>query len=167
VIFGFIALIVATGFWVLSLAAMRGHQDELAYTADALAGLHGNALRGARAYRTTCASCHGQTGHGVVNMGLPLRGSAFIAQADDDQLHRLIVRGRQASDPASRMRRRMPPRGGNPFLKDAQVHDIIALLRQWNDGHGGTGKGGDAAGPEPTADATKSAAGAKLAFAIH
>lgn len=90
----------------------------------------GDAVRGATAYRASCASCHGPQGDGLANLGLPLHNTPFMQQTSDEQLHAFIVRGRPANDPASQLGRLMPPRGGNPFLSDPQVDDIIAFLRQ-------------------------------------
>jgi heme/copper-type cytochrome/quinol oxidase subunit 3/cytochrome c5 len=120
--------------------------------ADAAARARGDALRGARAYRASCAGCHGREGEGVTNLGLPLVGTPFMRQADDQALRAVIVDGRQPGDSASQMGQLMPPRGGNPFLRDEQIDDIIAFLRQLNGGDADASESAPAAsGPIPDA----------------
>lgn len=84
--------------------------------------------RGATTYAMGCAVCHGSHGEGVVNIGKPLRNSAFVRGQSDSQLHDLIVRGRAPSDPLNTTGALMPPRGA-VGLSDAQVSDVVAYLR--------------------------------------
>ncbi len=89
----------------------------------------GDAAKGKTLYASTCASCHGPEAKGLPNLGKDLTTSAFAKGLSDDELLKFIQKGRPASDPANTTGVDMPPRGGNPALKDADLKDIIAYIR--------------------------------------
>lgn len=86
------------------------------------------AERGKKVFNS-CIACHTKTGAGMPNLGANLLNSQFIAHTNDADLVAFIKRGRQPSDPGSRMHLSMPARGGNPSLKDEQLADVVAYLR--------------------------------------
>lgn len=96
--------------------------------AIAPAGGKGDATAGAKAFGQTCASCHGPQANGIANTAPPLRTGDLLKQLDT-QIQAIVVNGRAVGDPASKMGKAMPARGGNPFLSDADVLNIIAFLR--------------------------------------
>ncbi len=75
-----------------------------------------NAADGARLYSQHCAACHGAEGKGGV--GVPLALPDFLAQADDDYLHKTIRRGRPG--------RVMP---AFAQISDAEVEAVVGYLR--------------------------------------
>lgn len=83
---------------------------------------------GAGVFARTCASCHGSKGQGVAGVAPALMPSDFVRQSSASQLAAVITLGRQPNDPASRTGKMMPARGGNPFLSDADIADIVAFL---------------------------------------
>jgi mono/diheme cytochrome c family protein len=89
-----------------------------------LAAEHGRAL-----FSMTCINCHGSNGAGIPYTGANLRKSKWIAEKTDDELAKFILVGRQKSDPNSLLHLTMPPKGGNPSLDSAALHDVIAYLR--------------------------------------
>lgn len=84
--------------------------------------------RGKRAYMS-CIACHGREAGGVKNMGKDLVNSPFVAASTDDVLVDFIKKGRLPGDPGNTTNIAMPPKGGNPALKDEQIRDIVAYLR--------------------------------------
>ncbi len=80
-------------------------------------------------WQATCRSCHGPGGEGVEGQGKDLRQSSFVQGLDDPGLIAFIKAGRPVSDPVNATGKPMPPKGGNPLLKDAQLMDIVAYIR--------------------------------------
>lgn len=95
----------------------------------AAAAPFGDATKGKTLFAGTCASCHGPDAKGLPNLGKDLTTSAFAKGLSDEDLLKFILKGRPASDPANTTGVDMPPRGGNPALKDADLKDIIAYVR--------------------------------------
>jgi cytochrome c oxidase subunit 3 len=89
---------------------------------------HGDAEAGKGLWNATCRSCHGATGEGVPGQGTVLNTSSYVRSHDDKQLLAFIKEGRTANDPESVLHLQMPPKGGNPMLKDAQLLDIVAYM---------------------------------------
>lgn len=90
----------------------------------------GDPVLGAKSYAATCAACHGVNGVGIPQVAPALRHTEFMSASPDAAVQAVIVIGRMADDPASATGRAMPARGGNPFLTDADVANIIAYLRE-------------------------------------
>ena len=84
--------------------------------------------RGKKAY-VSCLACHGKDARGVKNMGKDLVANPFVAGLDDQALADFIKKGRGPTDPGNTTKIAMPPKGGNPALKDAQIVDIVVYLR--------------------------------------
>lgn len=102
-------------------------------------------------WQATCRSCHGASGEGVEGQGKDLRQSEFIQDLDDPGLLAFIRVGRLVSDPLNTTGRPMPPKGGNPFLKDPQLMDIVAYIRSIQvpiSGASSPDSGDGAAGPD-------------------
>lgn len=89
----------------------------------------GDAVKGKTFFSGTCASCHGPDAKGLPNLGKDLTTSAFAKGLEDDALYKFILKGRTAGDPANTTGVDMPPRGGNPALKEKDLYDIIAYVR--------------------------------------
>jgi disulfide bond formation protein DsbB len=115
---------------LVGLSAAAAGCDEGTATAAAAASGETAVVKGERAYAQSCAVCHGFNGQGMPNQGANLRLSKYIAGHTDDALVEFIRVGRLPADPNSTMKLIMPPNGGNPALSDAQLHEIVAYLRQ-------------------------------------
>lgn len=97
--------------------------------APAKAAAAGSPARGKELFTQSCAACHGPEGKGLPGLGKDMTTSAFVKGQTDAQLLDFIKQGRPASDPANTTKVDMPPKGANPALTDAQLLDIIALIR--------------------------------------
>lgn len=89
----------------------------------------GDAEEGRKVFSTTCITCHGPTGDGLPNLAPSLRGSPFVASADDAAIAGVIRLGRAATDPNNKTKKVMPARGGNPFLGDDKIAHLVAFVR--------------------------------------
>jgi cytochrome c oxidase subunit 3 len=104
-----------------------GHGGGVA-AAAATPAAAGDLAKGRTAWDSTCRSCHGAVGEGVEGQGVDVRASAFVQGLDDEELLAFIKKGRLATDPDNTTGILMPPKGGNPLLKDQDIRDIIAYL---------------------------------------
>jgi cytochrome c oxidase subunit 3 len=104
-----------------SFAAERTEAAVAAFVADA--------GRGQELWMGTCRSCHGVGGEGITGQGKDIRGSEFIASKADDELLAFVKVGRMPFDSMNTTGLQMPPRGGNPLLKDDDLKHIIAFVR--------------------------------------
>ncbi len=123
----------------------------------------GDAAKGRAGWDSTCRSCHGAIGEGVDGQGIDLRSSVFTQGLDDEGLLAFIKKGRLPNAPDSATGILMPPKGGNPLLKDQDLRDIVAHLRTLEtpiaggagdtaeDGEAAPAEGGEAAPAEPAA----------------
>jgi mono/diheme cytochrome c family protein len=89
----------------------------------------GDAAKGKMLFAGTCASCHGPDAKGLPNLGKNLVTSTFAKGLSDAELVRFVTKGRPATDAANTTGVDMPPRGGNPALKDKDLYDIVAYIR--------------------------------------
>lgn len=105
-----------------------GQTKEVAGEAPSQA-IAGDANEGRKVFSTTCVTCHGPSGDGLPNLAPSLRGSPFIASADDAAIAGVIRQGRAATDPANKTKKVMPARGGNPFLGDDKIANVVAFVR--------------------------------------
>lgn len=85
--------------------------------------------RGEKVYARTCVACHGPQGDGIPRLGKPLRNSAFVQGATDEELIDLIVRGRAVTDPLNTTHTPMPPRAGFDTLTRLDIRDVVSYLR--------------------------------------
>lgn len=92
----------------------------------------GDATQGKASFSMTCAACHGPEGKGVKNLGKDMTVSTFIAGKSDDELMAFIKTGRPVDDPLNTTGVLMPPKGGNPAMKDEELLNIIAFIRTIN-----------------------------------
>jgi disulfide bond formation protein DsbB len=124
------------------------------------------AARGKKAY-ISCMACHGKDATGVKNMGKSLVNTPFVAKLDDAALVDFIKKGRGPTDPENTTKIAMPPKGGNPALKDEQIRDIVAYIRSLNGATPGTvASAAASATPAPATPAVTSATFAKIAAPI-
>jgi cytochrome c oxidase cbb3-type subunit III len=85
--------------------------------------------KGAEAYTTYCALCHGDRGQGyVADNANALAHPDFLATSTDEHLRRAIVRGRPGTTMSAWGRA-----AGGP-LDDATVDALVAFLRSWQRG---------------------------------
>jgi len=89
----------------------------------------GDAGKGQALWMATCRTCHGKDGEGMPGQGKDIRGSEFIAERSDLQLVEFVKVGRMPFDKLNSTGIQMPPRGGNPMLKDEDLLDIVAYVR--------------------------------------
>ncbi|MHC4775399.1 MAG: c-type cytochrome, partial [Planctomycetota bacterium] len=102
------------------------HPEAHAAEAAGEAAMTGDAERGAVVWTNTCRSCHGKGGEGIPGQGKDIRASVFIAQQSDEELLDFVKVGRMPFDPLNTTGIQMPPKGGNPLLKDQDLVDAIA-----------------------------------------
>ncbi len=108
----------------------------------------GNANDGRKWFSATCITCHGPTGEGVPNAAPSLRDSQFLKTASREAIAALIRNGRLATDPANKTGKVMPAKGGNPFLDEAKIADLVAFLQDLVH-QGGSGAAGRSPGDVP------------------
>lgn len=99
----------------------------------------GDAANGKKWFGMSCITCHGPTGDGVSNAAPSLRASEFLKTADDAAIAALIRNGRAATDPANKTGKPMPAKGGNPFLDEGKIADLVALLNDLDGQFGASG----------------------------
>ena len=123
----------------------------------------GDLAKGQAAWKTTCRACHGVAGEGIAGQGKDIRGSQFIAGKTDDQLIDFVKVGRMPFDPLNTTGIQMPPKGGNPLLKDQDLRDIVAYVRTFKAPEVAAGAGDQLASKDV---ATDQAAAADTEFFI-
>ena len=89
----------------------------------------GDAANGKKWFGMSCVTCHGPTADGVGNAAPSLRTSEFLGTANDMSIASLIRNGRAATDPANKTGKVMPAKGGNPFLEESKIADLVAFLK--------------------------------------
>ena len=82
----------------------------------------GDAVIGGEAYAEQCANCHGDAGEGKAGLGLPLNPSQFVQDNTNAALVQFVLDGR----PGTAMS------GFKGRLTEAEIANIIAILRTWN-----------------------------------
>ncbi len=113
----------------LNVACGPGLKGAMPTGAAAAPTSRGDAAKGKTFFAGTCASCHGPDAKGMPNLGKDLTTSTFAKGLSDADLYKFVTKGRPASDPANTTGVDMPPRGGNPALKEQDLYDIIAYVR--------------------------------------
>ncbi len=98
-------------------------------TTAAGGGGGGDAKAGEADFQKSCSSCHGKDAKGLPNLGKDLVASTYLRGLTDQEAIAFITKGRTTSDPANTTGVAMPPKGGNPALKEADLADIVAYLR--------------------------------------
>jgi mono/diheme cytochrome c family protein len=85
--------------------------------------------QGQALYQKNCAICHGSAGEGRPGLGKSLRGNAFVHERGLEELVAFLAEGREASHPLNETGVTMPPRGGNPSLRDSDLAAIAAYVK--------------------------------------
>lgn len=88
----------------------------------------GKAEEGKLVFQGTCAACHGQDGHGIMNLGKSLVGSKML-ELDDKDLVAFVEKGRDTKDKENTTGIAMPPKGGNPALTEKDLMNAVAYIR--------------------------------------
>jgi mono/diheme cytochrome c family protein len=83
--------------------------------------------RGTELYADHCASCHGDEGQGIANVGSVLNSKGFLELYDDEAIRAATRDGR----PNTMMPAFAQEKGGP--LRDNQVEDLVALIRDWEE----------------------------------
>jgi cytochrome c oxidase subunit 3 len=91
--------------------------------------LTGDPAAGEAIFRATCRTCHGAAGEGVAGQGKALAGSTFVAERSDADLVSFLKVGRAANDPLNTTGILMPPKGGNPLLKEQDLFNVASFVR--------------------------------------
>jgi len=89
----------------------------------------GDAAQGATLYTQYCSVCHGPEGKGLPNLGKDLTHNDYIQGMTDEQFLEYVNTGRPVDDPRNTSGIPMPPKGGNPALKDQEIMHIISYIR--------------------------------------
>ena len=118
-----------------------------------------DAVHGKSVFFGTCAACHGPDLTGLRGQGANLIGSEFVKSKSDSELLAFVKIGRQPFDPESKLHLAMPSKGGNPALREADLIDTIAFVRQ-------SQKAAPAAGAPAPGKAGPANAGAAPAAAV-
>ncbi|MCB2106210.1 MAG: cytochrome c [Rhodobacteraceae bacterium] len=84
-----------------------------------------------RIYVAYCASCHGEDGRGLPDLGFNLVGNAFIRTSSNAELREFLMIGRRPGSPDSKMDLLMP---AFDYLTDEELNAAIAQLRHLNGG---------------------------------
>lgn len=119
------SVLIMTGFLSGILFTSTGLDEKL----NGSAAGNNPITQGERLFQTNCSSCHGTDLRGLNGLGKNLLDSDFVASQNDAELHRFIIQGRPIWDAANTTGVEMPPRGGNPNLKDSEIDAIIAFIR--------------------------------------
>jgi disulfide bond formation protein DsbB len=97
-------------------------------------GLSGAALDGQTTYLRFCAVCHGPNAEGVDTLGKGFRDSEYVADLTDEELKEFLSIGRADDDPLNETGIEMLPFGGQPYLTDEELDNLVAYVRVMNTG---------------------------------
>ncbi|HET6350384.1 MAG TPA: c-type cytochrome [Candidatus Krumholzibacteria bacterium] len=122
---------------VLALTGCGGNGKSTANTASSAAVKKpappalaaGDATQGAALFVQYCSACHGPDAKGLKGLGKDLTHNEFIKGMTDEQFLAYVNAGRTVDDPRNTTGVPMPPKGGNPALKDQEIMHIIAHVR--------------------------------------
>lgn len=84
---------------------------------------------GKKAFRRTCATCHGNDAEGMPRLGKNLHDNEFVRSKGDAELVQFLKEGRPATHPDNTRGVDMPPKGGNPAITEEELAAIVAYLR--------------------------------------
>lgn len=94
------------------------------------AGLQpGDSATGAKLFVSYCSACHGPDAKGIKGLGRDLTHNEWVQGLNDKELLDYVNAGRAVDDPRNVSGVPMPPKGGNPALKDEEIMHIIAHIR--------------------------------------
>lgn len=89
----------------------------------------GSAETGKPLFVTYCSACHGPGAKGLPNLGKDLTHNTYVQGMDDETFLAYVNTGRPVDDPRNTSGVPMPPKGGNPALKNQDIMHIIAFVR--------------------------------------
>ncbi len=89
----------------------------------------GDATKGATLFVQYCSACHGPDAKGLKGLGKDLTHNDFVMGMTDEEFLGYVNTGRAIDDPRNTTGIPMPPKGGNPALKDEEIKHIIAYVR--------------------------------------
>lgn len=89
----------------------------------------GDATKGSTLFTQYCSACHGPDAKGIKGVGKDLTHNDFVMGMTDEQFLAYVNAGRAVDDPRNTTGIAMPPKGGNPALKDQEIMHIIAYVR--------------------------------------
>lgn len=128
-----LATVLVSGAVVLAACGSGGTATEapgdVSPDAQKYVGLTPNVENGQKQFEATCTACHGPTGEGITGLGKSLVESEWTKTQSDANLALFLAQGRPTNDPLNTTGIDMPPKGGNPALKDQDLVDIVAFLR--------------------------------------
>ncbi len=76
-----------------------------------------------------CATCHGKDANGLPKLGKGLRNNEFTKSQSDAELVDFMKTGRPATHELNTTGVDMPPKGGDPTIKDEDLKNVVAFLR--------------------------------------
>ena len=85
--------------------------------------------KGQTLFRSTCATCHGQSAEGIPALGKDLHGNTFVADNSVEELAAFFAEGRPANHPDNERKIEMPPKGGNVTLTDEHLRLIAVYVK--------------------------------------
>ena len=125
----FLVLAAALGLLLAACGGASSSGAAVSDAAQAYASLKGDPAKGQAHYESTCISCHGPDAKGIAGLGKDLTTSEWALSQSDADLILFLTKGRPASDALNTTGVDMPPRGGNPALKDQDLADLVAYVR--------------------------------------
>lgn len=84
---------------------------------------------GAELFKKYCSACHGPDAKGLPNLGKDLHKNEFVKGKSEAELLAFVKVGRAVDDPLNTTKIPMPPKGGNPALKDEEINAITVWIR--------------------------------------
>lgn len=84
---------------------------------------------GATFFRDYCAMCHGSNGDGINGLAPTLAGSTLVKFGTEDELLRMIRKGRLPNDADNKSGLQMPQSGGMASYTDDEVRSVIRYMK--------------------------------------
>ena len=128
-LFSGVCLAVVLGLTLAACGGGGASGPAVSDAAQAYASLKGDPAKGEAHSQSTCVSCHGPDAKGIAGLGKDLTTSEWAISQSDADLILFLTKGRPAGDALNTTGVDMPPRGGNPALKDQDLADIVAYIR--------------------------------------
>ena len=84
---------------------------------------------GATFFRDYCAMCHGSNGDGINGLAPTLAGSTLVKFGTEDELLRMIRKGRLPTDADNKSGLQMPQSGGMASYTDDELRSVIRYMK--------------------------------------